>query len=45
MADNIQTLIDLLSQKILSVDLEHIKGEEIASGNPQHTINLLQLIY
>jgi hypothetical protein len=28
-ADNIQTLIDLLGQKILNVDLEHIKGEEI----------------
>lgn len=45
MAENIQTLVDLLSQKILNVDLEHIKGEEIVNGNPQHAINLLQLIY
>ena len=43
--DNIQTLIDLLGQKILKVDLEHIKGEEIVNGNPEHCINLLQLIY
>ena len=41
MGDNIQTLIDLLGQKILNVDLEHIKGDEIVNGNPEHTINLL----
>ena len=34
-----------MGQKILHVDLEHIKGEEIVNGNPQHCINLLQLIY
>lgn len=43
MASNIQTLIDMLSQKILMYDLEHIKGEQILAGNPEHCINLLQL--
>lgn len=44
MASNIQTLIDLLGQEILKYDLSHIKGEEIVSGNPEHCINLLQLV-
>jgi hypothetical protein len=43
MADNIQALIDLLSEDILKYDLNHIKGEEIVNGNPEHCINLLQL--
>lgn len=43
MAENIQALIDLLSEDILKYDLNHIKGEEIVNGNPEHCINLLQL--
>lgn len=44
MAANIQTLIDLLGSQILKYDLSHIKGEEIVNGNPEHCINLLQLV-
>ena len=43
MAANIQALIDMLSQTILMYDLEHIKGDQIVSGNAEHCINLLQL--
>lgn len=43
MGSNIQALIDMLSQKILMYDLEHIKGDQIIAGNPEHCINLLQL--
>ena len=43
MADNIQTLINMLSQSILMYDLEHIKGDQIVQGNSEHCINLLQL--
>jgi hypothetical protein len=43
MADNIQALIDLLSEDILRYDLSHIKGEEIVDGNAEHCINFLQL--
>lgn len=43
MAENIQALIELLSEEILNYDLSHIRGEEIVSGNPEHIINLLQL--
>jgi hypothetical protein len=28
----------------LKYDLSHIRGEEIVSGNPEHCINLLQLV-
>ncbi len=45
MSENIQALIDLLSQEILKYDLSHIKGEEIVSGNAEHCINLLQLVH
>lgn len=41
MGSNIQELIDMLSQKILMYDLEHIKGDQIVQGNPEHCINLL----
>lgn len=44
MARNIQDLIDLLGQQILKYDLSHIRGEEIVNGNPEHCINLLQLV-
>lgn len=44
MAGNIQALIDLLGQQILKYDLSHIKGWEIVQGNPEHCINLLQLV-
>ena len=44
MAENIQALIDLLGEQILKYDLSHIKGEEIVNGNPEHCINLLQLV-
>ena len=43
MGANIQALIDMLSQKVLMYDLEHIKGDQIVAGNPEHCINLLQL--
>jgi len=33
----------MLSHKILMYDLEHINGEQIVMGNPEHCINLLQL--
>lgn len=45
MAENIQALIDLLGDQILNHDLGHIKGEEIVNGNPEHCINLLQLVH
>jgi hypothetical protein len=41
MAECIQALIDLLSQEILMYDFNHIRGEEIVGGNPEHCINLL----
>ena len=44
MAENIQALIDLLGEQILKYDLSHIKGEDIVNGNPEHCINLLQLV-
>ena len=44
MAQNIQALIDLLGQQILKYDLSHIRGGEIVNGNPEHCINLLQLV-
>ncbi len=44
MAQNIQQLIDLLGQQILKHDLSHIKGTEIVNGNPEHCINLMQLV-
>jgi hypothetical protein len=34
----------LLGEQILKYDLSHIKGEEIVHGNPEHCINLLQLV-
>ena len=43
-ADCIQALIDLLSQEILLYDMDHIKGDEIVGGNPEHCINLLQIL-
>lgn len=45
MAENIQNLIDLLGGQILKHDLSHIRGEEIVAGNPEHCINLLQLVH
>jgi hypothetical protein len=44
MAENIQALVDLLGMQILKYDLSHIRGEEIVNGNPEHCINLLQLV-
>lgn len=44
MAANLQYLIDLLGKQILKYDLSHISGEEIVQGNPEHCINLLQLV-
>ncbi|CDW83414.1 UNKNOWN [Stylonychia lemnae] len=43
-AENIQNLIDLLGGQILRYDLSHIRGSEIVNGNPEHCINLLQLV-
>ena len=28
----------------MKYDLSHIKGDEIVNGNPEHCINLLQLV-
>ena len=44
MAVCIQASIDLLSQEILMYDFNHIRGEEIVGGNPEHCINLLQIL-
>lgn len=44
MAEAIQALIDLLGQEILNYDMSHIKGDEIINGNPEHCINLLQIL-
>lgn len=44
MAEAIQALIDLLSQEILMQDMSHIRGDEIVNGNPEHCINLLQIL-
>jgi len=44
MAECIQAIIDLLATEILTFDMSHIKGEEIVSGNPEHCINLLQIL-
>lgn len=44
MAEAIQALIDLLGQEILLQDMGHIRGEEIVNGNPEHCINLLQIL-
>jgi hypothetical protein len=41
MAECIQALIDLLSEEILMYDFNHIRGDEIVNGNPEHCINLL----
>lgn len=44
MAGCIQALVDLLSQEILMTDMGHIRGDEIINGNPEHCINLLQIL-
>ena len=44
MAECIQALVDLLSQEILMTDMGHIRGDEIINGNPEHCINLLQIL-
>ena len=44
MAEAIQALIDLLGNEILNYDMSHIRGDEIVSGNPEHCINLLQIL-
>jgi len=41
MAACIQALINLLSEEILMYDMNHICGDEIVNGNPEHCINLL----
>lgn len=38
-------LIELLQSQILKCDLSHISGEQIVEGNPEHCINLLQLVH
>lgn len=44
MAACIQALINLLSEEILMYDMNHICGDEIVNGNPEHCINLLQIL-
>ena len=41
MAKCIQAIVDLLSEEILKFDMNHIRGDEIVNGNPEHCINLL----
>ena len=43
--ENIQALIDLLSEEIMRTDLSHVSGMEIACGNPDHCLELLQIIH
>ena len=44
MAECIQALVDLLSEEILDTDVDHILGSEIIRGNPEHCINLLEIL-
>lgn len=44
MAQNIQELIELLSNHILKFDLDHIRGSDIVGGNANVCLNLLQLV-
>lgn len=43
--ENIQALIDLLSEEITRQDLSHVSGLEIARGDPDHCLELLQIIH
>ena len=43
--DNIQALIDLLAEEITRQDLSHISGLEIACGDPDHCLELLQIMH
>lgn len=43
--DKIQALIDLLSSQVLNMDLSHIKGANIVSGDKKHILNFLQLLF
>lgn len=47
MGENIQTLIDLLQEDIMrgAANLSGISGLEIACGNPDHLLELLQVIH
>lgn len=46
MGENIQTLIDLLAEDIMrGANLQHINGLEIACGNPDHLLELLQILH
>jgi len=40
----IQTLIDFLSKNIIRMDLDHISGEKIISGDKKNMLNFLQLL-
>ena len=44
MAEAIQALINLLGEEILMYDMSQIRGDEIVNGNPEHCINLLQIL-
>lgn len=43
-SEKIQLLIDFLANEVLFINLEHINGAEIGSGNIAHIKNFLQLI-
>lgn len=43
--ENIQALIDLLAEEITKQDLSHVSGLEIARGDPDHCLELLQIIH
>lgn len=44
MAQNIQTLINILDDNLEQYDLKQISGNEIVNGNPIHCLNLLHTI-
>ena len=43
-AERIQTLINKLSNEVLSMDLSHINGEKIIKGDVKHISDMLQLL-
>ncbi|KAM3145376.1 hypothetical protein pb186bvf_002420 [Paramecium bursaria] len=42
--EKLQGLIEILSYPILSMDLSHISGKDIANGDSKHLLNLLQIL-
>jgi hypothetical protein len=44
-AENIQSIIDLLEDSILKQDLSSISPQEIVKGNIEHAINLTMILF